>query len=159
MEPKKLDEEASPNAVDCNESSEVQHRSLTNYDSEGKTVTNEDDRGRREFQFLDALERNAAAKLCNALASLRKRDLMRDLEDFAREEDLMHALDDLKKVALVAQKPTKFETTEELTEEDKEILRLETTHRWSHPFMVYFMTSRTSPRFQITAANTGVSSL
>lgn len=142
MEPKKLDEEAIPNNIDCNE--KINTGSQTPSNSEGETINNEDDRSRRDSQFLEAVERNAAARLRNPLVGLSKRDLMRDVEDFAKEKDLMDALDDLKKGALVSQNPTMFETIEELTEDDKEILRRETTHRWIQPFMMYFMTSKSS---------------
>jgi hypothetical protein len=140
MEPKKLDEEAVPSTVEDNE--KINTDSLSSPDSEGETLTYEDDRVRRESEFLDAIGRNAAAKLRNPLAGLNKTQLMVEVEEFAKEKDLVHALEDLKKGALVAQNPTGFESIEELTEDDKEILRRETTHRWSQPWMMYFMTSR-----------------
>ncbi|PYI11886.1 hypothetical protein BO78DRAFT_402654 [Aspergillus sclerotiicarbonarius CBS 121057] len=79
-------------------------------------------------------------RLKNPLASLTRDELFRDVESFAREKNLEHIVDELKKGALVAQDPKSFEELGELSEGEKEILRREKTHRWSQPFMMYFMT-------------------
>ncbi|RMJ28446.1 MFS sugar transporter [Aspergillus sp. HF37] len=76
----------------------------------------------------------------NPLAGLTKEDLLADVEAFAREKDLEHILGDLKRGALVAQDPRSFESLDELSEDEKVLLRREKTHRWSQPFMMYFMT-------------------
>ena len=78
----------------------------------------------------------------NPLASLSKEQLLADVEAFAQEKELEFILDDLKKGALVAQDPKAFESLDELSEEEKEWLRREKTHRWHQPFMMYFMTSK-----------------
>lgn len=78
----------------------------------------------------------------NPLAGLTKDELLADVEAFAQEKNLTHILDDLKKGALIAQDPKSFESLTELSEGEKEILRREKTHRWSQPFMMYFMTSK-----------------
>lgn len=44
----------------------------------------------------------------------------------------------LEKGALVAQSPTQFESIRDLNEEEREALRVEQTHRWRHPKMLYF---------------------
>lgn len=49
----------------------------------------------------------------------------------------MDHIEDLRKGAQLAQTPAEFETLECLTEEDKNIIRRETTHKWSHPWMLY----------------------
>lgn len=78
----------------------------------------------------------------NPLAGLTKEDLLADVEAFAREKNLEHILGDLKRGALVAQDPRSFEALDELSEDEKVLLRREKTHRWSQPFMMYFMTSQ-----------------
>jgi uncharacterized protein (DUF885 family) len=83
----------------------------------------------------------STTKQKNPLAGLTTEELFQDVEKFAREKDLEHILEDLKKGALVAQDPKRFEELSDLTEEDKEFLRREKTHRWHQPFMMYFMTS------------------
>ncbi|KAI9038201.1 sugar porter family MFS transporter [Aspergillus affinis] len=79
-------------------------------------------------------------KLKNPLAGLSQEELFRDVEEFAREKNLEHILEDLKKGALVAQDPKIFEQLDGLEERDKELLRREKTHRWHQPWMMYFMT-------------------
>ncbi|KAL4914368.1 hypothetical protein BDW62DRAFT_190433 [Aspergillus aurantiobrunneus] len=79
-------------------------------------------------------------KLHNPLTGLTREELFQDVERFAREKDLEHILSDLKKGAVIAQDPKIFETLPDLTEEDKELIRREKTHRWQQPFMMYFMT-------------------
>ncbi|KAJ0413613.1 hypothetical protein BJY00DRAFT_319610 [Aspergillus carlsbadensis] len=82
----------------------------------------------------------STTKQKNPLAGLTTEELFRDVEEFAREKELEHILEDLKKGALVAQDPKRFEELDGLTEEDKNALRREKTHRWHQPFMMYFMT-------------------
>lgn len=89
----------------------------------------------------DVIKSDEKTKQKNPLAGLTKEELMEDVEAFAREKDLEHIVDDLKKGALVAQDPKAFESLDELSEEEKEFLRRETTHKWHQPFMMYFMTS------------------
>ena len=67
---------------------------------------------------------------------------MEDVEQFAKEKDLLDALDDLKKGALVAQRKHRFETIEMLTEEEKSVIRREKENRWNQPAMMYYMTSK-----------------
>jgi len=82
------------------------------------------------------------AKLKNPLAGFSKAELMQDVEEFAREKDLEDILPLLKKGALVAQDPKKFEEIEELDETERNFLQMERTHRWHQPWMMYFMTSK-----------------
>ena len=97
----------------------------------------------------DVIKSEEKAKQKNPLAGFTKEELMVDVEAFAREKCLEHILDDLKKGALVAQDPKAFESLDELSEEEKELLRRETTHKWHQPFMMYFMTST----FQLRGAS------
>ncbi|EAA62935.1 hypothetical protein AN3210.2 [Aspergillus nidulans FGSC A4] len=83
-------------------------------------------------------------KLHNPLAVLTREQLLKDVEQFAREKGLEHILPDLRKGALVAQNPKIFEDIPDLSEEDKNHLRREKTHRWHQPFMMYFMTKPSS---------------
>ena len=83
----------------------------------------------------------AYAKLQNPLAGMSYEELMDDVERFAREKNLMHAIEDFQKGALIAQRRSRFETIEVLTEEDKDLIRREKTNRWKQPVMMYYMTS------------------
>lgn len=62
---------------------------------------------------------------------------MSDVEHYAQQNDLMDAVDYLKKGALVAQNPDHIEYIEELSSEDVRVLTEEKTHRWRHPRTLY----------------------
>lgn len=83
----------------------------------------------------------ASKKLHNPLAGLTREQLLDDVERFAVDKQLEHLLPDLRKGALIAQDPKLFESLTDLSDQDKELIRREKTHRWSQPFMMYFMTS------------------
>ena len=63
---------------------------------------------------------------------------MQDVEQFAADSGLTDILPLLRKGALVAQSPHAIETIPDLTDDEREALRHEVTHRWSHPRMLYF---------------------
>lgn len=77
-------------------------------------------------------------RIKNPLVGIPKLQLMADVEAYANKFDLMHILPLLKKGALVAQNPRNFENIEELDEGDRQALREEVTHRWKHPWALYF---------------------
>lgn len=96
-----------------------------------------------EHEFFNSQEAPAKGydKVRNPLAGIPKAQLMRDVEVFAQEKDLMDSLPELQKGALIAQDPARFEMEEELSEEEKDVFRQETTHRWRQPRTLYYMTS------------------
>lgn len=63
---------------------------------------------------------------------------MADVEAYANQFGLNDILPLLKKGALVAQNPRNFENIEELDEDERQALREEVTHRWKHPWALYF---------------------
>ena len=71
--------------------------------------------------------KNVQAKIQNPLHGIPRDTLFSQVEDFAREKDLLDIVDDLKKGALLAQNPGDFESIPELDEKDKEVIRRETT--------------------------------
>lgn len=56
-----------------------------------------------------------------------------------KENQLEDVVDQLKKGALVAQRPDALETIEELSEEGIKALQAEATNRWDQPKMLYFI--------------------
>lgn len=80
---------------------------------------------------------DAYFRITNPLADIPKDLLMKDVEEFATEHSLTDIIPDLKKGALVAQNPANFDSLEELTREDKDALRYEVLHKWSHPIQLY----------------------
>ncbi|KAF9451301.1 H(+)-myo-inositol cotransporter [Macrolepiota fuliginosa MF-IS2] len=83
--------------------------------------------------------RRLNAKLANPLAGLSYERLITDGETFAREHGLEDMTELFKKGALVAQDPLGFEDLSLLTEQDKQALREEITHKWKQPKMLYYL--------------------
>jgi len=84
------------------------------------------------------LNKNLDAKISNPLADISRENLLRDVEHFAQEKGLSDSVELLKKGALIAQDPANFESLEILSEDEKETLRYENAHKWSHPPLLYF---------------------
>lgn len=72
------------------------------------------------------------------MADLPQEILLQRIEEFATEKGLSHITELLKKGALCAQGSTSFENMENLTEDEKQALIKESTHRWSQPWAMYF---------------------
>jgi hypothetical protein len=85
---------------------------------------------------------SVAAKLRNPLTGFTEEQVLIDVETWCAEKGLTEDLDSFRKGALIArvgQRDDGFEYVNILSEEEKEWLRHETTHRWSQPFMLYFL--------------------
>ncbi|KAK2010015.1 hypothetical protein LZ32DRAFT_536788 [Colletotrichum eremochloae] len=85
------------------------------------------------------LTQNLEGEIKNPLRGIPKAELLEQVTDYQRS----HGLPDdilplLKKGALVAQNPALFEEIEELDESEKQALREEVTHRWKHPWPLYY---------------------
>lgn len=78
------------------------------------------------------------SSLENPLARVPKDRLLREVEEYAQSYDLNDILPELKKGALAAQRPGDFDNIEELTAEERQCLREEVTHRWKHPWALYY---------------------
>tara|TARA_R110002003_G_scaffold53_6_gene4675 strand:- start:1519 stop:2055 length:537 start_codon:yes stop_codon:yes gene_type:complete len=83
-----------------------------------------------------------AAKLRNPLTGLTEQQVLIDVETWCTEKGLTADLDSFRKGALLArvgQRDDEYEYVNILNEEEKGWLRHEATHRWSQPFMLYFL--------------------
>ncbi|KAK1988157.1 hypothetical protein LZ30DRAFT_777020 [Colletotrichum cereale] len=85
------------------------------------------------------LTQNLEGEIKNPLRGVPKAELLDRVADYQRS----HGLPDdilplLKKGALVAQNPALFEDIDELDEGEKRALREEVTHRWKHPWPLYY---------------------
>lgn len=76
-------------------------------------------------------------RIQNPLAGIPRETLFRNVEDFAREVDLVDMIPLLRKGALVAQDPPVFESIEELDNNEREALRNEVLHKWRQPRSLY----------------------
>lgn len=85
---------------------------------------------------------SVAAKLRNPLAGLSEQQVLADVEAWCEEKGLQSELESFQKGALIArvgQREDGFEYVDALTTEEKDVLRHEINHRWSQPFMLYFL--------------------
>lgn len=93
----------------------------------------------------DTLRNNsvtAGALLRNPLHGMTKEQILADVDAFVEEKDLADHREAFRKGGLLAQVsnvPSGFESIAEISEEEKVVLRRETTHRWSQPFTLYFL--------------------
>ncbi|KAF2840139.1 hypothetical protein M501DRAFT_1002428 [Patellaria atrata CBS 101060] len=112
-------------------------------DLKGETVgahaTHNDglERGRLDSVASVNLNKNLDAKISNPLADIPHDILLKDVEEFALEKGLTDITDDLKKGALIAQDPSRFDEVPGLDEGELSILKFEEAHRWKHPFSLY----------------------
>lgn len=86
-----------------------------------------------------SMTKNTSGEIRNPLVGIPKDTLMRDVEDYAHQHDLVQAVDLLKRGALVAQDPDHIEHIEGITPEETTALKEEKTHRWRHPKTLYFL--------------------
>ena len=83
------------------------------------------------------LNSNIEARIQNPLAGIPRHQLLRNVESFAKDNDMTHILPLLQKGALVAQEPENFENVEGLDEAERIALREEKTHKWRQPWALY----------------------
>lgn len=85
------------------------------------------------------LTQNLEGEIKNPLRGIPKAELLEQVTTYQKA----HGLPDdilplLHKGALVAQNPALFETIEGLDDSEKQALREEITHRWKHPWPLYY---------------------
>ncbi len=73
----------------------------------------------------------------NILSHLSREQLLSDVERFVKDKGLEEHVDDIWKGALLAQNPTTYQELRELSDEDKETVHHENSHRWSQPLTLY----------------------
>jgi len=79
------------------------------------------------------------SKLANPLAGRSKESLYKEADTLADKYDLQDIQPLLRKGALVAQAPVGFDEIQELSEDEKEALRSEFTHKWRQPKKLYLL--------------------
>jgi hypothetical protein len=78
----------------------------------------------------------------NPLANVPRDQLLKDVEEFCQKFNLMEHVDDFRKGALVSQNPAAAMDLTELTDEEKNILLREHTHKWHQPWQLYWLVSK-----------------
>lgn len=85
---------------------------------------------------------SVAVLLRNPLTGMSEEEVIHDVNAWVTDKGLSEYEDEFQKGALVArvgQREDGFEYVSQLSEEEKALLRHEVTHRWDHPFMLYFL--------------------
>lgn len=83
-----------------------------------------------------------AAKLRNPLIGMSQAEVLADVDQFVTSRGLDEHREVFRQGSLLARQMNvqgAFEHMAEISEEDKAVLRREETHRWSQPFMLYFL--------------------
>jgi hypothetical protein len=91
------------------------------------------------LDISDAPPNKLSAVFENPLAGLSREKLFENVEEFCKKFNLMEHLETFQKGALISQNPAGALDLVELTEEDKNVIRREHTHKWSQPFALYYM--------------------
>ena len=74
----------------------------------------------------------------NALSGFSRATLFQNVDDFARDANMVEQTALLRKGALIAQNPPAFELVQELDESERNALRNEVLHKWRQPKALYF---------------------
>ncbi|KAL8931592.1 MAG: hypothetical protein Q9216_007145 [Gyalolechia sp. 2 TL-2023] len=75
----------------------------------------------------------------NPLANVDDNQLMLDVEEFCQRYDLIDQLENMKKGAKVSKRPHQVADADYLTQDEKDVLLREKTHKWDHPWMLYWL--------------------
>ncbi|KAK2594369.1 hypothetical protein QQS21_007929 [Conoideocrella luteorostrata] len=103
---------------------------------------NSSSNGDESENYTNERKQSTAALLRNPLSGLTREQLIADVDAFVDEKGLADHREHFRKGAVVAQvmnSKNGFEQVDTLDEDEKAILRREVTHRWSQPFMLYFL--------------------
>ena len=101
--------------------------------SDGNTASYDEKQGRRK---------STTALLRNPLTGMSRQDILTDVDAFVDGKGLSEHREAFRKGALLAQVANVdngFENIPEISEDEKEVLRRETTNRWNQPFTLYFL--------------------
>jgi hypothetical protein len=96
------------------------------------------DGGEVDPAAAEMVQGKAAGKVVNPLAHLTKQQLLEQADAFCVEKGLEEHRDLIRRGALVAQNPASYQLMEELSPEEKDAITYELTHKWSHPWALYF---------------------
>ncbi|KAL4867980.1 hypothetical protein BDV12DRAFT_170417 [Aspergillus spectabilis] len=96
-------------------------------------------KGHGIYDVEDQDRNKLSAVFENPLAGVPRDQLFDDVDRFCHQYGLVEHKELFRKGALVSQNPAVAETLPELTEDEREALRRETTHKWSQPWQLYFL--------------------
>ena len=88
-------------------------------------------------KFHSRAKSNSLRRIKNPLKGIPKEQLLADVDAFANANGMSDMLDLLRKGALVAQSPSRFNSIKELDDDEREALLVESTSRWKHTKTLY----------------------
>ncbi|KAK6332870.1 hypothetical protein TWF696_002891 [Orbilia brochopaga] len=91
-----------------------------------------------DIHNVDSMKK-VSKKLENPLYDISRPDLIRLAEQFAEQNGLNKDKELFVRAALVAQNPKGYASVPGLTDEEKRWIGMETTHKWRHPWQLYFL--------------------
>jgi hypothetical protein len=100
----------------------------------------DEEKGQELSQYDDVavdLNYNPQGKIVNPLSHIPRATLLANVQDFAREKQLEEHVELLQRGALLAQDPANYGTIDDLSEDEKDAIEHELTHKWSHPLTLY----------------------
>lgn len=113
-------------------------KDLLRTDNISKSSHDNMDGGEVDPAAAEMVQGKAAGKVVNPLAHLTKQQLLEQADAFCDEKGLEEHRDLIRRGALVAQSPASYQVMEELSQEEKDAITYELTHKWSHPWALYF---------------------
>lgn len=123
--------------------SEKKHHDNSSPDGSLSADQHEEKVGERN-DVLDVQDQKLSAVFENPLAGLSKETLLKNVEEFCQQHELMDYIEVFRKGALIAQRPQAVQQMDDLTAADKEQIEREHTHKWDQPWMLYWLVSMSS---------------
>lgn len=114
-------------------------RSTSTFDNENPGATLEH---KEDGSIPRTRQPSVSALLRNPLAGMSTEEVLQDVDTFINGKGLQASREAFRKGALLArvnQRPDAFESISMLSDQEKQVLRHELTHRWSQPFTLYFL--------------------
>ncbi|KAL4963467.1 sugar porter family MFS transporter [Aspergillus stella-maris] len=121
------------------------HSSASSKDARQPSIEHNEKPKSHGIYDIEGQDRNKLNKIFeNPLAGVPRDVLFDDVDLFCQRNGLSEHKELFRKGALISQNPAVAESLPELTEDEKEALRRETTHKWSQPWMLFFMATMCS---------------
>ncbi|KAL4897147.1 galactose-proton symport [Aspergillus ambiguus] len=102
-----------------------------------KNASDEESAEKGQTEHIN-LNQNLSAKIKNPLADLSQEQVIRDVEQFARDHALEEVLPALRKGALISRDPENYRSVPDLSDEDIAAIDNEVAHKWRQPWSLYF---------------------
>ncbi|KAE8160082.1 hypothetical protein BDV40DRAFT_290397 [Aspergillus tamarii] len=121
------------------------HKKIDGIDEVSPTAEHSEKPRRSSIYDIEGRPPNKlSAVFKNPLDGIPRQQLMEDVDRFCVQYGLEAHQELFRKGALISQNPQDAHNIPELTEDEREAIRREHTHKWSQPWQLYFMASMCS---------------